>query len=315
MISYFTMSLTCNGKYLLVLFSSIVLIFFVAMDTHLYFTLQKTSLVHQDKKIPGAFSPFKPLTMKLIMTDPYNHYIMGPSAEYFDEITKFSKVFYFITPNMISITHVIMSFISAKLVSHENLCHRRMGVLLYQFRSWLDDLDGVVYRSHSHTRGQYQSNHNTLGYFVDIYSDIIGGIVLFVGILFYLFKVLPIANGKQAYSPLPLTKPQENGSITPAPNTSPSRKFNFNFLSALTATPERPSHGYTKRYLFYKVACTGVCVFLASGTWDKVVEKYTEIFQTDLKDPVLEVGISFTGISKLVLISFHNVQIGGVYLV
>ncbi|XP_052794356.1 ceramide phosphoethanolamine synthase-like [Mya arenaria] len=289
MISYFAMNITCNGKFISILCSAVVVAFFVAMDTHLYFTLQKTSLVHQDPPVPGKWSPFKPLSMKLILTDPYNHYVMGPSAEYFDEITGFSKVLYFITPNMISITHVITSIISAKLVASESLAKRRFGILLYQFRSWLDDLDGVVFRSHNNQSGSYRSNHNTLGYYVDIYSDIVGGIALMFGVLFYLYKSLPVCNGNKNYTPLPLTKPQEskNGSTSPVPNNSPNRKFNFNILSVFGSS-ERPVHGYTKKFIFYKVLCVGLCIAIASGTWDKVVEKYTYLYQTDLKDPVLE---------------------------
>ncbi|WAQ97747.1 CPESY-like protein [Mya arenaria] len=294
MISYFAMNITCNGKFISILCSAVVVAFFVAMDTHLYFTLQKTSLVHQDPPVPGKWSPFKPLSMKLILTDPYNHYVMGPSAEYFDEITGFSKVLYFITPNMISITHVITSIISAKLVASESLAKRRFGILLYQFRSWLDDLDGVVFRSHNNQSGSYRSNHNTLGYYVDIYSDIVGGIALMFGVLFYLYKSLPVCNGNKNYTPLPLTKPQEskNGSTSPVPNNSPNRKFNFNILSVFGSS-ERPVHGYTKKFIFYKVLCVGLCIAIASGTWDKVVEKYTYLYQTDLKDPVLEEFLTF----------------------
>lgn len=225
--------------------------------------------------------------MKLLMTDPINHYILGPSAEYFDEITHFSKVFYFITPNMISITHVIVSIISAKLVSSENLSTRRVAVALYYFRSWLDDLDGVVYRSHSHTKGLYISNHNTFGYYVDIYSDILGGVFLMVGILFYLWKSLLPANegknGGKSYTPLPLTK-SDSGPSSPVLSSSPSRKFNFNILSVFTTNDRHGSPILTKKYIFLKTLSVGLLIAAASGTWDKCVERYTELFQTEMSD-------------------------------
>jgi len=287
MISYFAMNITCNGKFIFIICAAVVLAFFVAMDTHLYFALQRISLVHQEPP-QTAWSPFHPLSVKLIMTDPYNHYIIGPTAEYFDDLTGFSKTFYFITPNMISITHVIMSLVSARMVSSESLATRRGGILLYQFRSWLDDLDGVVYRSHTNRRGQYQSNHNTLGYYVDIYSDIIGGIALMFGILFFLYKSLPVCNGNKVYTALPLTNPEKgkNGSSSPVTVTSPNRVLG---LLNVFGSNERPAHGYTKKFIFYKVLCVGLCVAIASGTWDKVVEKYTYLYQTDLHDPLLEV--------------------------
>lgn len=288
MMSYFTVSIVYNGKLVFIIVMSLLIAFFVAMDTHLYFTLQDMpSLLNQAPPIQGFFSPFKPLSIKLLMTDPANHYIIGPSAEYFDEITQFSKVFYFITPNMISFTHVAISFLSAKFVSSENLSTRRYGIILFEFRSWLDDLDGVVYRSHSQTKGKYQSNHKTFGYFVDIYSDLIGGVALMFGVLFYLYKVAPNGNGgKGTYSPLPLTKPSENGNVSPVPSSSPNRKFNFNILGMFSTTPER-LNGLSKKYIFFKVLCFGLLMAIAGGTWDKVVEKYTDVFQTDLGDPAL----------------------------
>ena len=292
MMSYFTLNIAYNGKVIFILLMSIMLAYFVAMDTHLYFTLQGINLAKQEPGVPGLYSPFKPLSIKLLMTDPVNHYIIGPSAEYFDEWTRFSQVFYFITPNMISFLHVSISFVSAKFVSSDSLSTRRIGVILYQFRSWLDDLDGVVYRSHTKTKGKYQSIHNTLGYYVDIYSDIVGGVALSFGILFFLFKCPPTNNnGGKTYLPLPVVKPVENGSTSPVPTNSPSKKFSFNFLSYFTPVERVSTGGYTKRQIFFKVLCFGLLMAIAGGTWDKVVEKYTDIFQTPFDDPALTVSI------------------------
>lgn len=261
---------------------AVLLAFFVAMDIHLYFALQDTTLVNAKPPEDGHFSPFQPLTVKLLMTDPFNHYILTTSAEYFDEITRFSKVFFFITPNMISFTHLTIAFISAKLVSSENISTRRYGVLLYQFRSWLDDLDGVVYRSHTKTKGKYQSNHQTLGYYVDIYSDLIGGGALMFGILFFLWKTLPL----NTYSQLPLTKPVENGSSSPQPNGSPSRIFIFNgsiVQMVLPGSEKSSGGGYTKQFIFWKCFCFGILMGVAAKTWDVTFDDYTSMFEVDMK--------------------------------
>lgn len=281
MISYITLNI--NTKVLFVFCMLVLFAFFIVMDVHLYFTLQATTLVDAKPPADGHFSPFQPLTVKLLMTDPFNHYILTTSAEYFDEITSFSKVFFFITPNMISFTHLTISFISAKLVSSENLSTRRYGVLLYQLRSWLDDLDGVVYRSHTKTKGKYQSNHNTLGYYIDIYSDIIGGTALCFGILFFLWKTLPL----NTYSQLPVTKSVENGSSSPVPNSSPSRKFlfNANVLNMMLPGSEKSSNGgYSKQFIFFKVLCFGLLMGVAASTWDRVVLQYEELLEVDLKN-------------------------------
>lgn len=289
MISYLTLNI--NSKVLFIICMAILLAFFIAMDIHLYFALQDTTLVNSKPPEDGHFSPFQPLTVKLLMTDPFNHYILTTSAEYFDEITRFSKVFFFITPNMISFTHLTVAFIAAKLVSSENLSTRRYGILLYQLRSWLDDLDGVVYRSHSKTKGKYQSNHNTLGYYVDIYSDLIGGTALMFGILFFLWKTLPL----NTYSQLPVTKPLENGSSSPLANGSPTRKFIFNgsILHMMLPGSEKSSGGgYSKQFIFFKCFCFGILMGVAAQTWDIVVADYTNLLQVDLENAELTVSCS-----------------------
>lgn len=279
MMSYLTFNI--NAKVLFVFCMAALFAFFIAMDVNLYFSLQDTTLVNAKPPEDGHFSPFQPLTVKLLMTDPFNHYILTTSAEYFDEITRFSKVFFFITPNMISFLHLMVSFISAKLVFSDNLSTRRYGIILYQFRSWLDDLDGVVYRSHTETKGKYQSNHNTLGYYVDIYADLIGGTALCFGILFFLWKSLPL----NTYAQLPVTKPIENGASSPLPNGSPSRKFLFNgnILNMILPGSEKSnSGGYSKQFILFKVLCFGMLMAVAAKTWDSIIEEYSDCFQVDL---------------------------------
>jgi hypothetical protein len=39
---------------------------------------------------------------------------MVPTSELFDELTRFSKVFFFITPNMVTITHFVLALVAAK---------------------------------------------------------------------------------------------------------------------------------------------------------------------------------------------------------
>ncbi|KAL3880703.1 hypothetical protein ACJMK2_032923 [Sinanodonta woodiana] len=279
MMSNLTMNIACNGKYAIIIFLSILLSFFVIMDIHLYYSLQSTTLVGQKRIGNQYFSPFEPLSVKLLLTDPVNHYIFTPLAEYFDDVTQFSKVFYFITPNMISFTHLVLAFVAGKFVSSESLGHRRLGVVIYHFRNWLDDLDGVVYRSHSQTKGNYRSNKSNLGYYIDIYSDIIGGFALSFGILFYLWKCPP---SRFNHNVLPLKSPEAIPQNPERQNGSPVRKsFPFNFLTGT----ERPSGGLTRKYIFWKVFCFGFTLIIAAGTWDKVVERYTYVFQNEFTDP------------------------------
>ncbi len=92
-----------------------------------------------------------------------------------------------ISANSISFTHCFLSLISIKFFSSESLSRRQIGVLIFEFRSFLDCLDGVVFRAHTKTQ-HYRSYYGGLGYYVDALSDILGGICLVVGCLLYFYK-------------------------------------------------------------------------------------------------------------------------------
>lgn len=238
----------------------LLLLYIFIMDIILYCSLENTTLI--DQKHEGSYSPFHPLSTKLLMSDPIQHYVINPTSEFFDEITKFSKIFYFISPNMISFTHLSMSLIAAKFVSSDNLKTRRLGVLLYQFRTWLDSLDGVVFRSHKNQQHEYKSHHDSWGFFIDAGSDITGAVIFSFGVLFYLFKLPASFFNKykeDGTATLPLTKSENGYSSGEKTNGKPSKKM-----------------------LFWKCLCFGMQVFVASGTWDKRVEQYGEIYAKKL---------------------------------
>ena len=51
MMSYFTLNIVYNGKVVFILAMSLLLAFFVAIDTHLYFVLQDTTYVLRDTRL------------------------------------------------------------------------------------------------------------------------------------------------------------------------------------------------------------------------------------------------------------------------
>ncbi|XP_069130042.1 ceramide phosphoethanolamine synthase-like [Argopecten irradians] len=258
MISYLFQSVR-SERNLMMMASVMILMYFFFMDIILYASLQNTNLL--DQKRDGPYSPFHPLSIKLIMTDPANHYIINPTTEYFDQITQFSKIFYFITPNVISTFHLFLGLLAAKFVSSESLRHRRIGVVIYEIRSWLDGYDGVVYRSQS-GKFLYKSNRHTFGYMVDSVCDTTAGIALCFGCLFYLWKCPPTTKTTTIPEVLPWTKPIE---------------------SNIPSSGEKSNSGKpSKNNMFFKVLCFGLMLALASLTWDRTVESYASVLQKKL---------------------------------
>ena len=144
-----------------------IIIYFAWMDVALYYSLQshpENLLLTENYKAlqnPNetstpkgappkieAFDPFNPLSLKLLMLDHTNHYVYYPLASFLDlDVLKISEQLTFITPDMISFSHVMVGAVAGKFLSSELLNQRRIGVLLFEVRSFLDSLDGLVARS------------------------------------------------------------------------------------------------------------------------------------------------------------------------
>ena len=112
------------------------------------------------------------------------HYLRSPLAELVENSLGFSELFPFVGPNAISVTHCVLSVLSIKYLTHDSLFWRQIGVGLFQFRNFLDSFDGVIYRAHA-KKSTYKSHYGSLGYFVDAFSDVFGGLCLIGCYLFH----------------------------------------------------------------------------------------------------------------------------------
>jgi CDP-alcohol phosphatidyltransferase len=137
------------------------------------------------------------------MLDHVNHYLFAPMATIFDNVVGFSKSSW-ITPNMISFFHVFVAATAARLIATDNLGYRRLGVVLFQVRTFLDDLDGHVARVRKNIRGE-RSEIGTAGYYIDGICDGLGCIALMIGIFVFLKNNPPRRGYTQLQSIIPIT--------------------------------------------------------------------------------------------------------------
>lgn len=235
----------------------VLLVYFFIMDILVYNSLQTMTFMEPPNK--GGFSPLRPLSAKLLMMDHMAHYVYQPIAESMVSIFEPTGIYLFITPNVISISGLVLGFVSGKFASMQSLHHRRIGVIIFQFRMWLDVLDGVVFR---HTSGNpvYKSHRSSLGFFIDIDCDIISGVAFAFGCLFYLWKYPPSLVSGDA---LPYTQTFQTGRLYQ--EQSPGKSIGTKA---------------TKNYIFLKALTYGVIILLASSTWDSVVQSFVELLQT-----------------------------------
>lgn len=222
------------SKLLLTLLIALI-VFFVYLDVHLYLRIQNYPIDRNLFKngtlsimIPTSATPvvnysdvtwvnchINPLcdiTVKALMLDPTNHYIFAPLATLFDDFVGFSRS-ELITPNMISFFHVFVAILSGRLIASDSLGYRRLGVVLFQFRTFLDDLDGHVARTKRHIRGE-RSEIGTIGYYVDGICDGLGCIALMIGVFVFLRNNPPRRGYTQLQSIIPIdSKSSESGVV------------------------------------------------------------------------------------------------------
>lgn len=196
------------SKFLLTLLI-LLIIFYAWLDVQLYLRIQNYPIdrnFHKNEtlamQIPSTTSltpiisysdvtwvschinPICDITVKSLLLDHTNHYIFAPLATLFDDLVGFSRSDV-ITPNMISFFHVFVAILAGRLVAFDSLGYRRLGVVLFQFRTFLDDLDGHVARVKRHIRGE-RSEIGTTGYYVDGICDGLGVIALMIGVFIFL---------------------------------------------------------------------------------------------------------------------------------
>lgn len=191
------------------------LIYYGYMDYNLYVRInnypinhvtvnENISVEYQDVTwVKCEINPLCEVTVKALLLDHTNYYLLAPLVTLADKLMRISEIA-LITPNSISFFHVFVAILSAKCVSSGNLAYRRIGVVLFEFRTWLDDLDGHVARVRKHIKGE-RSEIGTSGYYIDGVCDALGCTALVVGILIF-FKNNPPRRG---YMQLP-TNAEDN---------------------------------------------------------------------------------------------------------
>lgn len=233
------------------LVSFALLTYFLWMDVALYHRIQSLKLVGPTPEPPGHFSPFRGLSVKMMMLDHVNNYVAVPLAYLFDRVTRFTEVFYFVTPNMISLAGVVCAMAAAKLVTSESLAMRQLAVLFMTLRTFMDSLDGQVARSRMGIV-RLMSVRQTSGYVVDGVADTIGFAVFLAGCFVYLRRRLLAS---KLY--LPMVHAADSGD-----------KSSPNGGSTFSVAP------HPVKKIMVVVLCLGAQMAVSCFFWDRYINEY-----------------------------------------
>lgn len=213
--------------------------------------------------IPCNINPLCHVTVKAILLDHTNHYLFAPVATIFDDIIGFSRST-FITANMISYFHVFVALLAGRFVASDSLCYRRLGVILFQFRTFLDDLDGHVARQKKHIRGE-RSEIGTPGYYIDGLCDGLGCIALMVGVFIYLRNNPP----RRGYTQLQAILPTSNDASKHSAEASITYKVKV-----------------TTKKVARKIVCFSGQLLLSSTGWNRYIALYQDMLERNDVKPV-----------------------------
>ena len=170
-----------------------VFVYLIWMDVALYIKLQQLLPYSQRPKTrpkDGPFSPFEPITMKLLMNCPQEHYIHLPlgnftkkncqkkgrnlkihiSAVWFEDAIHISN---YVTPNMVSLFGLFLGLCSARLFLSLGYKWRLLGFVFYFVRDFMDALDGVVARKLANLNNKQIMNPESWGFAIGTKSKLI----------------------------------------------------------------------------------------------------------------------------------------------
>lgn len=259
---------------LLVTLLFVILCWYAYMDVTLYMRVQNYPIDRNNPQFENStvsysdvawvscdINPLCDVTVKALLLDHSNHYLFSPLAIIVDNLLKIDFIEW-ITPNSISIFHVFVAILAAKCVSSDSLSYRRIGVVLFEVRTFLDDMDGHVARARKHIKGE-RSEIGTSGYYMDGLCDGLGCIALMIGIFVFLKNNPP----RRGYTLLPTT-------ITSATNNGSADKdaAEFNILSKAKVTTKKVAR---------KIVCFSLQLLISSTFWNRYIALYQDMLERE----------------------------------
>lgn len=235
--------------------------FFVWMDLSFFDELAEHGSFYNSSMAENMMFPVK--SIKLRMQDHTDHYVNLPWMQFFNENTGLHTV-PGVTPNLISGIHLFLAVLAAKCFISGSLGIRRLGVVLYELRCQLDILDGVVFRAQQNLKGNFMSVWGSMGYLVDAFADMCGGLLVGGACAVFLNRYPPWKRVR--------TKPHDE--------LESGRSKAVCFQSE---EEERYVH-VNRRSVNIKMLLVVVQIIARSGFWDHYLHSYVELLEKPNSD-------------------------------
>jgi len=200
-------------------------------------------------------------SVKLRMLPPLDQYVYLPLCNWFNSEFAISEISW-ISPNVVTLMHFTVAVVCGRFFSSSTLLVRRVGCFLFEFRSFLDILDGVIYRTQRGTT-TFVSGWGSMGYWIDGMADVFGSLFIMLGTLYRYNKCPPLKNHASKIN-------KYNGTFKDNSDTEAAT----NFLSADPGSENSSVERHTKSYAFKICLYVTLMVVVRSRMWDHFQQVY-----------------------------------------
>ena len=204
--------------------TAVTIIYFIVMDILVYLHIQSRPVRTKDPEpYHGDYDYFRLLSMKAIMEDQLSAHIVAPTSEYFVAGTHIDQ-WPGMSATVVSVFGAFISIFAAKLLTMESLLVKRIAIVIFLFRVWLDGVDGVVFRMQHLTgadRHTQQSARLSSGWAIDFFCDLFASL-MFVWAVYHVVKQnAPKYSTNQVIGLLPTAYPcQQSIIVVNSPRSS-----------------------------------------------------------------------------------------------
>lgn len=244
--------------------------------------------------IPCTINPLCHVTIKALLLDHTNQYLFAPAATLFDQAIGLSLKQLWISANAISVMHVFVAIAAGRWIAADTLAQRRLGVVAFQVRTFLDDLDGHVARQRRNVRGE-RSEVGTAGYYMDGFCDALGCVALLIGIYAYL-RYNPPRRGYTQLQTVPMVHMSSSVQQQPQQQQCGSRCYaciedekcssdygigQVECGGTTTYKAKNGTHKVSGARVARHVLVLGVQLLVSSSGWNRYIALYQELLETN----------------------------------
>jgi len=129
-------------------------------------------------------------SVKLRMLTHFDQYVYLPVCRWLNEHLGISELPW-MSPNLVTFMHFTIAVCCGRFFASSYLLFRRIACIMFEVRSCLDVLDGVIYRAQSKT-ATFVSGWGSMGYWIDGMADVFGSLFIILGTIYRWNKCPPL---------------------------------------------------------------------------------------------------------------------------